>query len=782
MSDSFLIRTTADGGMPGAMQSGAAAKSDGAGQATPPRIVVGAGEGTTLFDSQSELICVKQQPLPGIVVFVHGVNSEGEWYQAAEEGLCKGLNRRLGRLDDQMAYRGVVGGQLTPAQYMGSLTPDGFLNPKLWAGTYIKPDPSFSPVIHFRWGYKANAEELKEYGEKIFLNEQNYWGGGPFANGCSSLPDLWHEGVDDRIFGFISVQAMNPTQRPLFRTPPRSYGVLAALRLAKLVQSIRQKQANVPITIVCHSQGNMVGLAAAFLGDVLPDVTDPWGNKGRCVADAYVLANPPYSVANTDTGLENWSQRRMRDTHSRGGRETYAARTQTLRNFFDMIRERAAFEMPADKIDEDMASTRPSQMGGKPYTAGADRTAHGLNGHTYGRVTLYCCPHDQVVSASPVQGMGWRGLGRRVKKSADGTLVAVRDKDGRDELTDVGAQGVLTQRVFATGFPVGSYADYHYWENDWRYGKGRTQGFWYPPSPPAKYGLTRALSANEDPVAKLFTTAFAPVLYVVTLATSSFNLFRVNADPPEGWTVTADAPPLDTPFTPKGYLYGRQDRPVEVRDGDAFSDFNEANDPPAAARAENKEEKKADDPYDNYEPKQADQAAIGTIDSEAAQRYEDHAIVRMRARKDGNPAWVDSSGNVIGEDGKSAMPEGYEAWRNRQVTEILDAGRTNNPTNHSTIMTNPMHAEMALAYDVAIGLCYLTPEQLIELRLEADWRFGAGLSDADPNRKYAEYFNKGTVGGHSAPLWVKSDAEAGRPQKIVDEREGQFYLKLGVAV
>jgi hypothetical protein len=56
------------------------------------------------------------------------------------------------------------------------------------------------------------------------------------------------------------------------------------------------------------------------------------------------------------------------------------------------------------------------------------------------------------------------------------------------------------------------------------------------------------------------------------------------------------------------------------------------------------------------------------------------------------------------------------------------------------------------------------------------------LSDADPNRKYAEYFNKGTVGGHSAPLWVKSDAEAGRPQKIVDEREGQFYLKLGVAV
>lgn len=114
---------------------------------------------------------------------------------------------------------------------------------------------------------------------------------------------------------------MNPTRRPVFRTPPRGYCVLAALRLAKLIQSIRTKQANVPITIVCHSQSNMVGLAAAFFGDALPDVTDPWGNVGRCVADAYVLANPPYSVANTDTGLENWSQRSARDVSKRRARE-----------------------------------------------------------------------------------------------------------------------------------------------------------------------------------------------------------------------------------------------------------------------------------------------------------------------------------------------------------------------------------------------------------------------------------------------------------------------------
>ncbi|MET7442402.1 hypothetical protein, partial [Streptomyces sp. NPDC005568] len=160
-----------------------------------------------------------------------------------------------------------VSGLLTPAQYTESLTPDGFLNPKLLADNYVKSDPSFSNVIPFRWGYRATLDELKDYGDKIFLNEQDYWGGGPFANGCSSLPDLWHAGVDDRIFGWITIQGMNPTNRPLYRTPPRAYGVLAALRLAKLIESIRKMQANVPITVVCHSQGNMVGLAAAFFGD-----------------------------------------------------------------------------------------------------------------------------------------------------------------------------------------------------------------------------------------------------------------------------------------------------------------------------------------------------------------------------------------------------------------------------------------------------------------------------------------------------------------------------------
>src|ERR1700731_3972350 len=37
--------------------------------------------------------------MPGTVIFVHGVSSEGEWYVEAEKQFCEGLNRRLGRND-----------------------------------------------------------------------------------------------------------------------------------------------------------------------------------------------------------------------------------------------------------------------------------------------------------------------------------------------------------------------------------------------------------------------------------------------------------------------------------------------------------------------------------------------------------------------------------------------------------------------------------------------------------------------------------------------------------
>ncbi|MBN3569910.1 T6SS effector phospholipase Tle3 domain-containing protein [Burkholderia cenocepacia] len=732
----------------------------------PSQTSVGGGLGTTLFN-RNDLECVMQMPLPGVVIFVHGVNSEGEWFKEAEKGLCAGLNRRMGRYDDQLFHWGPVAGQMTPVSYIESLTPDGFLNPDMSSKTYITPDPSFSPVIHFRWGYAANAVELKEYGDKIMLNEKNYWGGGPFAGGCSSLPDLWNDGLNDRLFLWLTVQHMNGIgNRKIYSTPPRTYGVLGALRLARLVESIRKRQADAPITIVCHSQGNMIGLAAAFLGDRLPEVTDQWGKKGRCVADTYVLANPPYSLVEANM-TDSWAQRGVRDKNGHVGRETYVARKETLRAYFDILRARAELEMPAEDLDRAMENARPSKNGGKPYSAAKDREAHGLyQKNTYGRVTLYCCPHDQVISALTVQGIGWRGM-------------------SVDEISATNAWGVFSQRVFASNFEVGGENKlYRYWQDDWRKDKNQKEGFWYPPSPPARYGLGRGVHSNEGWIAKFFTIATSPALYL-------FNLTNmpVNEDPPKDWEIPITAPMLDkeTRFLPQALRYGKpsgardaQGKPIEE------GCFNEGYDPPSAGRDANKENKRDDDPYDNFDAKsekfktEGDALkAQGDAASEAAQRYEDHSILRMEARRVNNRDWVDENGVVVGEDRPADASEDYKKWRNKEIFDILNGGDKNNPTNHSTIMANSEHAEKALAYDIAIGLCYLTESDFADLRKQADWRFLSGLVRDGQNELFAEYIKKGKYKDMFLHKWVKNDPTASMPEKIYDERDGGFFLRLG---
>ncbi|ALX11326.1 hypothetical protein P350_07090 [Burkholderia cepacia JBK9] len=727
---------------------------------------VGGGAGTTLFN-RNDLECVMQMPLPGVVIFVHGVNSEGEWFKDAEQGLCAGLNRRMGRYDDQLFHFGPVAGQMTPVSYIESLTSDGFLNPEMTSKTYIKPDPSFSPVIHFRWGYAANAEELKEYGDKIMLNEKNYWGGGPFAGGCSSLPDLWNDGLHDRLFLWLTVQHMNSIgNRKIYSTPPRTYGVLGALRLARLVESIRKRQADVPITIVCHSQGNMIGLAAAFLGDRLPEVEDRWGKKGRCVADTYVLANPPYSLVESNF-TDTWAQRGVRDKNGHVGRETYVARKETLREYFDILRARADLEMPAEDLDRAMENARPSECGGKPYSAAKDREAHGLyQKNTYGRVTLYCCPHDQVISALTVQGIGWRGM-------------------NIEEISATNAWGVFSQRVFASNFEVGGDNKlYRYWEDDWRSGKNKTEGFWYPPSPPARYGFARGMHSNEGWFAKFVTFVTSPALYLFNLSD-----MEVNALPPKEWEIPITAPMLDkeTRFFPKALRYGKPSGACDAH-GKPIEEgrFNEGYDPPSAGRDANKEGKRDDDPYDNFDTKSEKFAtesdalkAQGDAASEAAQRYEDHSILRMEARRSGNRRWVDKDGKVVGEDNPESASADYTEWRNKEIFQILNGGDKNNPTNHSTIMTNKDHAEKALAYDVAIGLCYLTELDFYKLRIEADWRFIGDLDDSHPSQKFSEYLSYGKYKKDFLQNWVKKDKDAMMPSKIYDERDGGLFLKIG---
>ncbi|QUT14529.1 hypothetical protein [Rahnella inusitata] len=128
--------------------------------------------------------------LPGLIIFVHGVNSEGEWYKDAEKHICEGLNNRLNLTSEfQLLENGYSSGISKPRE----ITESGR-----------------SPVIRFYWGYSAgkntnikydiplrNAQgddyhDLKKYQK---LSDSELQAKGPF---WMTLPDgSVQEGVTD---------------------------------------------------------------------------------------------------------------------------------------------------------------------------------------------------------------------------------------------------------------------------------------------------------------------------------------------------------------------------------------------------------------------------------------------------------------------------------------------------------------------------------------------------------------------------------------------------------
>lgn len=669
-------------------------------------------------------------PLPGVVIFVHGVNSDGEWYDAAEEGLCEGLNTRLARHAPQLAVQGDDTGRLIRCAYMPELSAMGFIDPDRSDKTFIAPQHHWSPVIRFRWGYKASKEDIKTYGGSVFLNEHDYWGGGPFANGCSALADLWTDGLNDRLFLWITAQHLNPVPgRDVYACPHRAYYAFAALRLAKLIKSIRDKQPDCPITAVCHSQGNMVGIGAAFLADRL-----------GVQADNFILCNPPLSLVDKN-GTEGWVQRYTANERGESGRVSQGGRITTLANFFNLLRARAGCEQPADQVDRCMANPCPAD-GSPGFTATSDRRQHGLGGtHTHGRVTLYCNPHDQVISAVSVQGIGWRGMD---------------DK----EIAATNGEGVFSQRVFAHGYKVGQGGQtYDFWaQRALRSPDPYPGSFWIPPSPPARYSLQQGLASSQSVVSKILTVLSAPLFIVATEVIK----IPVNAKPDDGWKIPINAPVLPKPFLPTATRY--------VSETEGEGSFDEVWDP--VGRARNAKAAPApDDPYTRHgihtTRDGTTDAPQGNEQTEAQLRYEHRAQLRMRARRQD---LADASGAVSGESPDAAPDADYQRWRDGEIRTMLKECVDASATDHSSILTNSRHAELALAYDVAIGVCRLTEQDWRELRVEADWRYCAtGLDPKHPHYELSEYFLEGKV--DEAPLytWISS-GEGRRPEGVVDER------------
>jgi len=160
-------------------------------------------------------------------------------------------------------------------------------------------------------------------------------------------------------------------------------------------------------------------------------------------------------------------------------------------------------------------------------------------------------------------------------------------------------------------------------------------------------------------------------------------------------------------------------------------------------------------------------AALGDRRDEASLRYEHHAMLRLRAKREG---LYKSDAKVVEEDEPEKARAQYIAWQDQQIkvslTETVDAAAT----DHSTIFTNPMHAEKALAYDVAVGVSNISPDDVRNFLQLADWRYLDKLNFGK-SKKFSEYFTGGTMDEKAIKDWIKiPENECGIPSKIKDAR------------
>ncbi|MEO6919557.1 MAG: hypothetical protein ABI171_11190, partial [Collimonas sp.] len=327
---------------------------------------------------------------------------------------------------------------------------------------------------------------------------------------------------------------------------------------------------------------------------------------------------------------------------------------------------------------------------------------------------------------------------------------------------------IFSQRVFAQDFEVGKKGTYDYWSNQYNTPKPGSWSFWSPESPTAEYTIGKGIKANTTYFGKVATVLMWPIM---KLAIGLANT-RINALPPNVWKIPLDAPNLPETFKPKAKRFG-----VESEQ------FDQGFDAPGQTR-DQKRVREDDDPYagDNAinpkhtegttEPRDKTDAAKGDKDSEASLRYEYHALLRMQAKREGKYA---NDKQVTKEDNPETASDDYKAWQQKQIKTTLAANVDSHATDHSTIMTNGMHAQKALAYDVAIGNCHIPQDDLHTLRIVADWRFMKGLDKGDPNKVFEKYFLSGKFMNVPTYEWAHTKGSGGTdgsiPDSITDQRE-----------
>jgi len=339
--------------------------------------------------------------MPGVIIFVHGVNSEGEWYDAEEEALCDGLNERLGLTETNY--------KLTANSYVDR-DPD---TQEMHERRYNPKEPGYSPIIRFYWGHREPDEHPGRHkvplrnlkGADFWKRAKDdrgpwFWGGGAFQNGTNNLQQMWcGKGFKRRIGpgGFIDLEMLNTEpERQLQDAPMRDYYPHAAKRLANLIDKIRSKYPHDTITVMSHSQGTMIAMAATALCETR-------------APDALFVMNSPFAL--DDNVMSDYAT-------SGDDRPTAEARVRTFRNIANRIK--------ADKRELDERLKSMLQVGkdrdGKRWRPDTRINDDLTERDNHGRLYVYFSPHDRVMGLKTIQSIGWQGLPDALVAELEGTV------------------------------------------------------------------------------------------------------------------------------------------------------------------------------------------------------------------------------------------------------------------------------------------------------------------------------------------------------------------------
>lgn len=368
--------------------------------------------------------------LPGIVIFIHGVNDPGAVYSFVEEGLCQGLNERLSRDDlragsygaDYRAASCKSASEVTEKDTETLSDPDMFL--------YRRSETqnvTHSGFIPFYWGYRAQDDEIARISnpgdvtsriadaDGNLMTRGQYQdirgnrldahfakGGGFFANATNNIPDMYGPGFKaDWLTRSVTRNALGGNSLYAADAPDRRYFVLAATRLANLISTIRTiKPKSVAaahgmdpqhetITVMGHSQGTILTLLAQAI----------LKQKGERCADCIIMVDTPYSLYQT----EDCDQ-------------TGHAKLKTLIDIVNAVTEKP-YDIPglAELL---IGHEKSGGRTGKHWTPtqGKRLDRGGKNWITFderdnrGKVYLYFCPEDTVVGLRKVRGIGTFGV------------------------------------------------------------------------------------------------------------------------------------------------------------------------------------------------------------------------------------------------------------------------------------------------------------------------------------------------------------------------------------